>query len=168
MVVQLRRQSAEAPRRRRFRWLLVGVAGALLLGVSLPAWASLGGNASSVEFDRAQMNASHQMMQHNAYAVHEIQAPGGTVVDEYVSPEGKVFALSWHGQFPPPMQLILGTYFQEYTAALQAQPRMYGHHPLNLQLPGLVVQTSGHARAHSGRAYLPDLLPQGVAVSEIQ
>jgi len=155
----------------RLRWLCVGVAGALLLGLALPAGASLGGNASSVETDRAQMNASAQVMRRNAYDIHEIQMPGGTVVDEYISPAGTVFAVSWHGQFPPPMQQILGTCFQQYSAALQAQssqPKMYGHRPLNIQEQGLVVQTSGHMRAHSGRAYLPDLLPTGMTVNQIQ
>lgn len=155
------------------RWLRAAAAGAVLLGFSLPASASLGGNASTVEADRAQMSASVQVTQHNSYAVHEMQAPGGTVVDEYVSPQGTVFAVSWHGQFPPPMQQILGTYFQKYSAALQAQssqtqPKIYGHRPLNIQQDGLVVQTSGHMRAHVGRAYIPDLLPQGVTVSQIQ
>jgi hypothetical protein len=156
-----------------FHWLRAGVAGALLLGFSLPVRASLGGNVSSVESDRAQMKANVQLMQHNTYDIHEIQEPGGTVVDEYVSPQGTVFAVSWHGQFPPPMQQILGTYFQQYSAALQArssqaQPRMYGHRPLDIEQPGLVVQTFGHMRAHSGRAYVPNLLPQGMAVDQIQ
>jgi hypothetical protein len=140
----------------------------VLLGLSQSASASLGGNVNSVESDRVQMKANVQIMQHDAYAVHEMQLPGGTVVDEYVSSEGKVFALTWHGQFPPPMQQILGTYFQQYSAALPAQPKMYGHRPLNIQEQGLVVQTAGHMRAHYGRAYIPDLLPQGVAAGQIQ
>jgi hypothetical protein len=148
-------------------WLHWAAAGAALLGFALPAWASLGGDVSSVESDRAQMNASIQVTQHGAYDVHEIQMAAGTVVDEYVSPEGKVFAIAWHGQFPPPMQQILGSYFQQYTAALQAQPKVYGHRPLNIQQEGLVVQTGGHMRAYFGRAYVPDLLPQGVALSQI-
>ncbi len=119
------------------------------------------------------MNARVQVFEHDSYEIHEMQAPGGTVVDEYVSPEGKVFAVSWHGQFPPPMQQILGAYFQEYSAALQArsskaQPKLYGHRPLNIQEQGLVVETSGHMRAHSGRAYIPDLLPPAMKVDQIQ
>src|ERR1700734_272292 len=112
------------------RWLVMAVAITALMGFSLPASASLGGRASSVESDRAQMNASHQVMQHDTYEVHEMQEPGGTVVDEYVSATGTVFAVAWHGQFPPPMQQILGTYFEQYSAALQTRPRMYGHRPL--------------------------------------
>jgi hypothetical protein len=157
-------------------WPRVAFAAALL-AFSSPVSASLGGNLGSVESDRAQMNARVEVTQHQAFELHEMQLPGGTVIDEYVSPEGKVFAVSWHGQFPPPMQQILGSYFQEYSAALQArasqtsgqgQPRIYGHRPLNIQEEGLVVQTSGHMRAHAGRAYIPDLLPQGVTVNQIQ
>jgi hypothetical protein len=150
------------------RWLIAAVALAALMSSSLPAWASLGGRASSVESDRAQMNASVRVTSHDSYEVHEVQAPGGTVVDEYVSATGTVFAVAWHGQFPPPMQQILGTYFEQYSAALQTRPRMYGHRPLNIQQQGLVVQTGGHMRAHFGRAYDPNLLPQGFAVNQIQ
>ena len=160
---------APAKWKSRFKWLHVAAVGLLLFGISLPARASLGANVSSVESDRARMNASTRAaMQHEGYEVREVEAPGGTVVDEYVSLEGTVFAVTWHGQFPPPMQQILGTYFQQYSSALEAQPKICGHRPLNIQQPGLVVQAGGHMRAHSGRAYIPDLLPQGMTVNQIQ
>jgi len=155
-------------KRARLRFLHLAAAGAVLLGISLPAWASLGGNVDSVESDRVQMKAGVQVTQHAAYNVHEIQMPGGTMVDEYVSPAGTVFAVTWRGQFPPPMQQILGTYFPQYSAALQAQPKFFGHRPLSIQQQGLVVQAGGHMRAHFGRAYDPGLLPQGVSVGELQ
>lgn len=171
-AVKLRRSkrapAASPPKRAPFPWLCSVAVAAVLLGLSLPARASLGGDINSVESDRVHMNASHQVTQHDNYEVHEIQASGGTVVDEYVSPGGKVFAVTWHGQFPPPMQQILGTYFQQYSAALQSRQKIYGHRPLNIQQQGLVVQTGGHMRAHFGRAYVPDLLPQGITVSQIQ
>jgi hypothetical protein len=158
MTTKCRRSAA-------LRW---AVAGVLLAGWSLPALASLGGNAGSVEADRAQMNAAVQVTEHDSYSVHAMRVPGGTVVNEFVSPEGKVFAVTWHGQFPPQLQQVLGAYFQEYTTALASQEKHYGHQPLNLQTPDLVVQMSGHMRAYSGRAYLPDALPQGVTLSQIQ
>lgn len=134
----------------------------------VPAFASLGSNVSSVEADRAHMNASVSVSQARDYAIHEIQSPAGTVVDEYVSPAGTVFAVSWHGMFPPDMQQILGTYFQQYVAALQAQPHRYGHPPLNIQEDGLVIQTGGHIRAHFGRAYIPDQLPESMTADQIR
>jgi Protein of unknown function (DUF2844) len=114
------------------------------------------------------MKASVQVTHHNFYEVHQIQSPGGTIVNEYVSSEGKVFAVAWHGQFPPPMEQILGSYFQQYSAALEAKPKIYGHRPLDIEQPNLVVQTAGHMRAHFGRAYIPDLLPQGMTAGQIQ
>lgn len=141
---------------------------AALVGCTVPALASLGGNVSTVETDRVHMNASARVTSAAQYDVHQIQAPGGTVVNEYVSPGGKVFAVAWHGPFPPDMQQILGSYFQQYSAALQAREKHFGHRPLNIQQSGLVVQTGGHMRAYFGRAWIPDLLPQGVKADEIQ
>ena len=168
-------QSAQTLARQCVRWLGVGVAATLLAGFSPAASASLGGTASSVETDSVRMNASRQVMDHDTYVIHEIKAPQGTVINEYVSQDGRVFAVSWHGQFPPLMQQILGTYFQQYVDALksqsqldQAQPRVYGHRPLNIQLPGLVVQASGHMGAYSGRAYIPEMLPQATIIDQIQ
>ncbi len=157
----------------RLRWLVAGAAGALLLGSPLAALASLGGSAGTIESDRALMKASVQLTQHGSYEIHEMQTPGGTVVDEYLSPQGTVFAVTWHGPFPPPMQQILGTYFEQYSAALQGRPKangpgMYGHRPLHIQEANLVVETGGHMRAHFGRAYDPNLLPQGMTVDQIQ
>jgi hypothetical protein len=139
-----------------------------VLGVSYPALAALGGDVNSVEQDRAHMNASVQVTHASAYDVHQMQAPSGTVVNEYLSPSGTVFAVAWHGPFAPQMQQILGAYFQQYSAALQARDKHYGHNPLNIQLPGLVVQTGGHMRAYFGRAYVPAMLPEGVTTDDIK
>ena len=170
-----RRHSKSAPTLPQLclRSLRAGLAASLLLGLSVPASASLGGASSSIEADSARMNASRQVAQHDSYAIHQIKAPQGTVINEYVSQDGRVFAVSWHGQFPPQMQQILGTYFQQYVTALQAQSsqsqsKVYGHRPLNLQLPGLVVQTSGHMGSYSGRAYIPEMLPRASLIDQIQ
>lgn len=135
---------------------------------SLPALASLGGNADSVEADRAHMNASEAVTQNNSYTVHAIQSPDGTVVNEYVSAAGTVFGVAWHGRFFPDMQQILGTYFSQYSAALASQPKHYGHRQLNIKQSGLVVQTAGHMHDYFGRAYIPSLLPQGLNPDQLQ
>lgn len=136
---------------------------------TLPALASLGGDPSSVEADRAHMKAQTNIVETTGYDVHEIQSPAGTVVSEYISPaSGKVFAVSWQGPFLPDMQQVLGRYFQQYSQALQTQERQYGHRPLNIQLPGLVIQTGGHMRAYFGRAYVPSMVPEGVRAEEIR
>lgn len=148
-------------------WLRCATA-AMLIASALPAFASLGGNAASVEADRARMSASINVTQSGNYTVHEIQSPAGTVVDEYISPAGQVFAVTWRCQFMPQMQQLLGNHFAEYAEALQAQPHHYGRRPLNIQRPDLVVQTGGHMRDHFGRAYLPGMLPKGVSADAIR
>jgi uncharacterized protein DUF2844 len=136
---------------------------ALLFGLCVPAMASLGGDTTSVEVDREQMKAGIAVTQTDTYTVHEMKAPTGTVVREYVSAEGRVFGVAWQGPFIPDLKQILGAYFQQYSAAVQsARSRGRGGRAIHVQQPGLVVEGIGHMRAYSGRAYDPGLLPPGV------
>jgi hypothetical protein len=141
----------------------------LMLTLSLPALAALGGDVSSVQEDKAQMKGMLKTTETDAYTVHEITAPGNIVVKEYVSSAGKVFAIAWHGQFIPNMQQLLGTYFDQYAQAAKEQRESHpGRHPLNIQQSGLVVQSGGHMRSYMGRAYVPDMVPHGVNVGALQ
>ncbi|MGA7884281.1 MAG: DUF2844 domain-containing protein [Acidobacteriaceae bacterium] len=169
MAVSIAGRKVSQRSRLAIDWWRRAAALAVALAVATPAFASLGGSVKSVERDRAQMSAQENVAHGPSYDIHEMRAPYGTVVDEYVSSGGTVFAVTWRGQFPPRMQQILGSYFQEYSDALAArQPQGYGHHPLNIQEPGLVVQTFGHMGAYYGRAYLPDKMPAGVEADQIR
>jgi len=132
-----------------------------------PALASLGGEESTVATDHAMLAGQSQIKiaRVQRYAVHEMAAPSGTVVREFVSPAGKVFAVAWRGPSMPDLRQVLGPYFDTYVAAV-AQRKAKG--PVNVVLPGLVVQSSGHMRAFAGKAYLPDAVPAGVAAEEIK
>jgi Protein of unknown function (DUF2844) len=101
-----------------------------------------------------------------AYTVEQISTPDGVTVNEYLSPNRTVFAVSWRGPRPPDLSQLLGSYFPEYQAAAAAPPEQ--HHRLLLQTENLVVETSGHMRDLRGRAYIPALLPPGVKADEIQ
>jgi len=141
----------------------------LIMALPLPALAALGGDVSSVHEDQAQMKGTLKTTQAAAYTVHEIKAAAGTVVNEYVSPAGKVFAITLHGQFIPNMQQLLGSYYQQFSDAAAAQRQAHvGRRALNIQQPGLVVQNGGHMRSYFGKAYVPTMLPQGVTADEIQ
>src|SRR6516165_8784477 len=98
--------------------------------VSAPALAGLGEEASSVEADRASMQAALRVTPGVDYELHEIQTPAGAVIHEYVSAQGKVFAVSWRGPGLPDVAGLLG----EYSARLaQAVPRPhYNHHHLHI------------------------------------
>jgi hypothetical protein len=147
--------------------LLSSLAAVVLL-FPLAAYAALGGDVASVEADRAQMKGSTQQRQTSAYTVHEIRGSSGTAVREYASSDGHVFAVAWQGQFAPNLQQILGTYFDQYSAGVIANKTAYvGRRPLNLQLPGLVVQMNGFTRAYHFRAYIPQQVPAGVKQEEL-
>lgn len=147
---------------------LIGGVAILVLLFPFPAKAALGGDLSSIEADRAQMRGNIEMRQVNMYTVHEIKAANHTVVREYISPAGVVFGVGWQGQFIPDMQQLLGAYFEQYSQGVKEQKASYvGRRPLNLQLPGLTVQMSGHMRAYAGRAYIPEQVPQGVKVEDL-
>jgi hypothetical protein len=133
------------------------------------AHASLGGALDSVQADQVEMKATIKVHQTRTCAVHEMLAANGTTVREYVSESGRVFGVAWQGPFIPDMRQLLGSYFSQFSVAAKAQRESHvGRWPLNIQEPGLVVQTAGHMRAFSGRAYDPELLPAGVSADAIQ
>jgi hypothetical protein len=141
----------------------------LALATVFPAWASLGGDAASIQADQLHMQGSRTTKAVESYTVHEIQASTGTVVREYLSPEGKVFAVAWNGPRLPDLRQLFGGYFEPYRAAVQSRSgaRMV-RGPVTIDQPGLAVQIGGHVGAFSGRAYVPDMLPSGVRAEDIQ
>jgi hypothetical protein len=137
--------------------------------LALPARAALGGNFPSIQADQVHMQGSRRAISAGTFTVHEIQAATGTVVREYVSADGTVFAVSWHGPWLPDMRQLLGDYFDQYAQAVQVQSNArMGRRPVMINQPGLVVHMGGHMRAWVGKAYVPDMLPHGVRVEDIQ
>jgi hypothetical protein len=135
------------------------------LCISAPAFAALGGDATSVESDRAKMKGALRVTPGVDYDVHEIQTPAGTVIHEYVNAQGKVFAVSWRGPGLPELRQMLGSYYGEFAQATAAPH--YNHHHLTVRTPGVVLESSGHMRAFAGRAWAPALLPQNFSVRDI-
>lgn len=137
----------------------------LLLPISL--WAALGGDVVSIQNDAVRMRGSIRSTMSAAYTVHEITDPSGTVVKEFISPQGKVFAVAWRGPIRPNLQELLGAHFDEFDREMKTRTyRVRG--PAVVQTPSLVVQSAGHMRGFVGRAYLPDSLPQGVTVNSLR
>jgi hypothetical protein len=141
--------------------------GALALTLTAtPAFATLGGGVASVEADRAKLQGRVQVITVAGVTVHEITTATGTRVREYLTPDGAVFAFTWHGPFIPNMRQLLGTYYEQYAHAVQ-ETRPMGKRHLTVQLPGLVVESSGHMRAFAGRAWDPALLPENFSLSNL-
>ena len=148
---------------------LRAIAGGLMVTMFAPglALATLGQGGSSVESDRAQLQAQRNITQSNGYSVHELTLPGGTQVREYLSPSQQIFAVAWNGPSIPDLQQLLGTYFPRYQSAA-ARVAKGLRRPVVLQEPDLVIQSSGHARAFSGVAYLPQQMPSGMSTEQIR
>lgn len=137
------------------------------LTLASPAFAALGGDASSVDADRVSLKgALTSYSTVKGYGVHEITTPAGVHVSEYLA-GGKVFAVSWRGPFIPDLRQMLGAYYASYAQAVRA-PHPGGHRHLSIEQPGLVVESGGRMRAFYGRAWDPALLPQNFSVADIR
>lgn len=146
------------------------IVAALLVSVAWPGLsrAELGGAMASVESDAAHLKGTLRFTAAQAYTLHEIQAPTGHVVREYAAADGTVFGVAWAGPTLPDLRQLLGErYFAEFRQAAAARQR-HGRGPVLVETPELVFQQTGHLRDFRGRAYLPGLLPSGVAADAIR
>jgi uncharacterized protein DUF2844 len=141
--------------------------GATFLASASSAWAALGQPAASIENDRAAMQGELKVISADAFSVRQITTPGGTVVNEYVSPSGLVFGVSWRGPVYPNLSQLLGNYFAQFQSAARAQAPLHRRH-IFVHTPELVAESGGHMRDFRGRAYLPASLPPGVSEASVR
>lgn len=132
---------------------------------TLPGFAALGENASSIRSDQAHLNASERVVAHQLYSVHEMQTAAGSTIRQFVSPDGDVFAVSWQGANPDLRQL-LGQHFDEYNAA--ASKAAHAGRGVHIETGDLVFESGGHMRYVAGRAFLQSKMPSGVTRDEIR
>ena len=144
--------------------LLAGI----LFTAPLSAFAALGGNASSIASDKTHMRAQLRATTSNGYSIHALGTDAGIHVREYISAQGKVFAVAWDGPNLPDLTQLLGDYFPTFQAAMTERRSRGLRGPVSLQQDDLVVESNGHMRAYFGRAYVPSLLPPQVSIEEIQ
>jgi hypothetical protein len=130
-----------------------------------PSWAVLGQPVTSVRSDQQRMRGQVRSVARQGYSIQQITAPYGTVVKEFVSPAGMVFAVSWQARTMPNLSKLLGSYFPQFQQASQSRTRR--RRAVILRTNQLVVESGGHMRAFHGRAYVPALLPPDVPLSAI-
>lgn len=145
---------------------------AALAGQALtPAAAGLGDTVASVQADRLSMKGQLRARAEAGYSVQEITAAAGTLVREYVTPAGVVFAVSWNGPAMPNLQQTLGSYFTQYQTAERTQraqgAHLRGHNHLEIRTPTLIVHAAGHMRQYFGVAYVPALMPANLSISDL-
>jgi Protein of unknown function (DUF2844) len=146
----------------------LALAAVVLLAAATPriASATLGEPETTVQTDVAKAHASIKSSQdREGYRVHEIELPSGTVMREFVAPSGKVFAVAWQGPTRPDLRQALGQYFDSYVSAPRSKFADRRH--VQIQQGDLIVQSSGHMRALTGRAYLVSAIPSGVNLGDL-
>ncbi|MEO7208409.1 MAG: DUF2844 domain-containing protein [Steroidobacteraceae bacterium] len=142
--------------------------GALLIAALIPqiASATLGQPEITVQTDVARSHAAIKSSEdRSSYRVHEIQLPSGTVMREFVAPNGNVFAVAWQGPTRPDLRQALGQYFDAYSSA--SRSKLSDRRHVQIRQGDLVLQSGGHMRALSGRAYLLSAIPSGVNIGEL-
>jgi len=149
-----------------FKRAALGVA--VLISALMPhvASATLGQPEITVQTDVAQLHAAIKSSEdRTSYRVHEIQLPSGTVMREFVGPNGNVFAVAWQGPTRPDLRQALGQYFGAFASA--PRTKLTDRRHVQIQQGDLVLQSGGHMRALSGRAYLQSAIPSGVNIGDL-
>lgn len=143
----------------------LGVSVLVLLANAGPAHATLGQapTLSAALSTPATLSISSRP---GGYSLHQLTLDNGTSVRELVGANGVVFALSWRGPVLPDLKLLLGTYFNTLQRETE-QAHLSGSRgaPVNLARDGLVLQSNGRMRHFFGQAYVPELVPNGVLIS---
>ncbi|QYD69200.1 DUF2844 domain-containing protein [Paraburkholderia edwinii] len=106
-----------------------------------------------------------------SYTVRSTTLATGTVVREYVSANGDVFAACWNGPAYPNITDIFGSdYYQQYVEGARAAQATRGvaRGPATVEHGGLVVNAGGHMGHYVGCGYLPALMPAGVTGNDIR
>lgn len=99
------------------------------------------------------------------YTIQVVELASGTVVHEFVSESGVVFALNWRGPVLPDFGMVLGTSVTVFNSEARLA-RVSGKRggPLGIRAKGLVVLSAGHMRSFHGYAYLEPLVPANVDI----
>ncbi|MGH9445540.1 MAG: DUF2844 domain-containing protein [Terriglobia bacterium] len=137
----------------------------LLVFGAAPLWAGLGQPVRSVQSDRAQMRGTVRSETGKGYSVQTITPAGGGVVNEYISPTGMVFGVSWKTPVMPNLSQLLGSYFTQLTKRSKSNVR---RRSVVVRTSQVVIESGGHLHGFYGRAYIPGLVPARLSPSVVQ
>jgi hypothetical protein len=137
----------------------------LMMG-SLPAWAALGDDLSSVKADAQALGGRYSIVANTGYNVHQITLPDGGVVKEFVTPAGTVFGISWTAHGMPDLPQLLGSYMTDLQQG--ERTHMVRRRAVTIQTDNFVFTSFGHAGFFRGRAYVPGLVPANLTPEVVQ
>jgi hypothetical protein len=103
-----------------------------------------------------------------AYTTTSYQIEDSTIT-EYINSSNQVFAITWVGTFHPELDKILGTNYLNIYENNRSKVKHQGkRNSINLNNSGLVVKKFGHMGHLRGKAYDPNLVPNGVNINDLQ
>ena len=137
----------------------------LIMG-SVPAWAVLGEDVSTVNADVQVLRGQHRMFTRVGYNLHQITTADGSIVNEFVSPSGVVFGLSWQGHFMPNLPQLLGSYLSNFQQG--ERTRVVRRRSVTIEGDNFVFFSMGQMRSFRGRAYVPGLVPANLTPEVVQ
>jgi hypothetical protein len=154
----------------KVNWVSLALAFGMTLFCVAEARAALGGDAASVASDADALHGVIHSTPLQQYDIHEITSDNGMRLREFQDRSGVIFAVVWSGPAMPDLQKLLGASYQKYTTAVAAAA---ANHPglkrsLRIATSDLVVESDGHMRAYSGRAFLPALIPTGTSPADLR
>jgi hypothetical protein len=150
------------------KWVSMLVACGLTLWCVSPAHAALGGDTASVASDADALQGVIHSTPLQQYDIHDITSDNGMRLREFQNRSGVVFAVVWSGPAMPDLRILLGASYQKYTTAVAAANHSGLKRSLRIATSDLVVESDGHMRAYSGRAYLPALIPAGTSPADLR
>lgn len=115
-----------------------------------------------------KMSAPKPTTPSSRYSQNTLYLATGTAVQEFFSPSGQVFAVTWRGPVLPDLPVLLGEYFGQLKAQVE-QERLAGRRgaPVRVVRDDLVLSSSGRMRNFYGHAYVPALVPSGVEINNV-
>ena len=146
--------------------VLLGASVALGSAVIAPttAEATLGDDATSVRANQGHLGCELRVEKVASGERHVLALSNGTVIRQYLSPAGVVYAVTWHGPRMPNLQEIFGG----YAAQLSQRDRIRGgRHNMTLDGTNFMMRATGHGHTFAGRAWVPSLVPAGVDLNAL-
>ena len=102
------------------------------------------------------------------YSTRSSSQANGVTVTEYADTSSVVFAVRWQGPMMPPLDVLLGSYFQDFQQRADASrsQRSLGS-PLRIDSATLVVRSMGRMGNFHGYAYDPKRVPAGLQIDHV-
>ncbi len=133
---------------------------------SVPAWAALGSNVASVDSDAQAFNGQHALVAKVGFNLHQITMQDGSMINEYVSPSGTVFGVSWKGHSIPNLHQLLGNYFTNFQQGQRTN--VIPRRAVTIQGNDFVMTSFGRMMNFHGRAWAPSLIPSNLTPATVQ